>query len=463
MPRINLYEQWAATSPLGDRPTYTDKYSDKLDELYGKYANRGPFQYDAAKDPLFQSYKDNYVRQGKMAMKDTMGQAAALTGGYANSYGQQVGQQAYDAYLQNLNEVIPTLYGMAFDQYQAAGDQLLKQYGMLGDMRDRDYGLYRDALADWTSNRDFLANLQADDYNRDFNERQFAYQQEQDAYARALEQQRFAYEKEQDAYKRQWDEENRAYQREQDAYQKAWNEENRDYERAWNEEGRAYQKEQDAYTRAWNEENRDYERAWNEEGRSYDRIWNEENRSYNRQQDAYANLYAMIKGSGYRPSDGELAAAGMSRAAADAIAAEYQRGVDMDERNMSLRESSAYSGGGSGGGGGRSPGTVYGDGWYTTPDGTTYVGPAYMGDIWSDSQQQYRDYGYQTTTNDLNRAWNSGKITPNQYVTGQTAADILWTIDHATNVANAAAAKQNTSKTKTAGEDWREIRKKLGI
>ena len=56
-----------------------------------------------------------------------------------------------------------------------------------------------------------------------------------------------------------------------------------------------------------------------------------------RQLDAYANLYAIIKSSGYSPSDDELAAAGMSRAAADAIAAEYRRNVDLDERGMALR------------------------------------------------------------------------------------------------------------------------------
>ena len=47
------------------------------------------------------------MQQGKQAMQDTMGQAAALTGGYGSTYGQAVGQQQYDAYLQNLNDEVP--------------------------------------------------------------------------------------------------------------------------------------------------------------------------------------------------------------------------------------------------------------------------------------------------------------------------------------------------------------------
>ena len=86
----SLYEQYVAKHPQTDKPTYADSYSGQLGDLYNKINNRSPFSYDASKDPLYQSYKDQYIQGGKLAMKDTMGQAAALTGGYANTYGQQV-------------------------------------------------------------------------------------------------------------------------------------------------------------------------------------------------------------------------------------------------------------------------------------------------------------------------------------------------------------------------------------
>ena len=95
------------------KPEYAGTYEGRLNELFDQISNRGKFSYDVSKDPLYGAYKDQYIQQGKLAMKDTMGQAAALTGGYGNTYGQQVGQQTYDAYLQNLSAVIPELYGTA--------------------------------------------------------------------------------------------------------------------------------------------------------------------------------------------------------------------------------------------------------------------------------------------------------------------------------------------------------------
>ena len=106
--------------------------------------------YDINQDELYQQYAKQYAEKGRMAMMDTMGQAAALTGGYASTYGQAVGQQQYDAYLQQLNDVVPELYQMAYQQYQDEGDRMQQQYGMLGDLADDDYSKYREPVADGT-------------------------------------------------------------------------------------------------------------------------------------------------------------------------------------------------------------------------------------------------------------------------------------------------------------------------
>ena len=60
--------------------------------------NRKEFSYDLNGDMLYQQMKDQYQVLGKTAMQDTMGEAAALTGGYGNTYAQSVGQQTYDEY-----------------------------------------------------------------------------------------------------------------------------------------------------------------------------------------------------------------------------------------------------------------------------------------------------------------------------------------------------------------------------
>ena len=242
------------------KPTYAGTFDNRLQELYEQISGRPSFNYDVNADPLYQQYKDQYIQGGKMAMRDTMGKAAALTGGYGSTYGQQVGQQAYDAYLQDLSAVIPTLYGQAYEQYRDKGDDMLKLYGLLGDQRDTEYSRFRDQMGDWENEREYQRQVENEEYNRRIAEQ------------RASEQ---------------------------------------------------------------------------------------------RQQQLYSNLYAMIKASGYMPTDAELQAAGMTRDAAAAIAAEFQRGVDLENRNQALKEwqigMSVFGGGGgssggSSGGGGRSSG-----------------------------------------------------------------------------------------------------------
>lgn len=96
----------------------------ELERLYAAITGRPALSYDPASDPVYNSYAQSYQRRGRLAMRDTMGQAAALTGGYGSSYAQSVGQQQYDSYLQSLGEALPELYGMAWQRYNAEGDAL---------------------------------------------------------------------------------------------------------------------------------------------------------------------------------------------------------------------------------------------------------------------------------------------------------------------------------------------------
>lgn len=126
---------------------YVNPYEGQIMELYKGISDRKPFHYDVNEDAMYQNLRDQYIAGGQMAMMDTMGQAAQLTGGYGNSYAQGVGQQAYQGYLQGLNDQIPDLYNMALQNYIQAGDTMLQQYGMLQDMAADDYGKYQDQMA----------------------------------------------------------------------------------------------------------------------------------------------------------------------------------------------------------------------------------------------------------------------------------------------------------------------------
>ncbi|MEE1356596.1 MAG: hypothetical protein UHG68_03415 [Clostridia bacterium] len=115
-----------------------------LDNVLGKIKNYGDFSYDLNGDALYQQYKDKYIQQGKMAMADTMGQAAAMTGGYGNSYAQSVGQQVYQGELQKLNDIVPQLYQLALDRYTMGKEDLYNQYGLASTERQNEYGMYQD-------------------------------------------------------------------------------------------------------------------------------------------------------------------------------------------------------------------------------------------------------------------------------------------------------------------------------
>lgn len=172
-----LLQQQMAQKPGQYQSTWAGQLNDTIQQIL----NREKFSYDVNQDALYQQYADQYTRQGKLAMMDNMGQAAALTGGYGSSYGQSVGQQAYQAYLQQLNEVVPELYGMALDQYNQEGQQLYDQAALMAQMEDQEYGRYMDSMNAYLTERDYLAgryDTERDyDYGKWADGRDFSYGQ----------------------------------------------------------------------------------------------------------------------------------------------------------------------------------------------------------------------------------------------------------------------------------------------
>lgn len=142
---------------LAQKPgAYQSTWQDQLNETISQILNRDKFSYDLNGDALYQQYKDQYITQGKLAMMDAAGQAAAMTGGYGNSYAQSVGQQAYQDYLQQLNDVVPELYGMALDKHNQEGQAMYDQASLLAGMEDQEYGRYREQLSDYYTELDRL-------------------------------------------------------------------------------------------------------------------------------------------------------------------------------------------------------------------------------------------------------------------------------------------------------------------
>lgn len=148
---------------------YQSNYQAQINGLLDKIMNREQFSYNFASDPMFQQMSQRYQQQGKMAMMDAMGQAAALTGGYGSSYGQQVGQQTYNSYLQGINDIIPELRDAAYGQYTDEGNRMLTQMDVLSALESADYGKYRDSVNDYYSDLNYYYNRYQDAANQDYN------------------------------------------------------------------------------------------------------------------------------------------------------------------------------------------------------------------------------------------------------------------------------------------------------
>ena len=175
----NVKKRQQALDELQAPAAYTSPYGEKMDALIGQYADRKPFTYDVNADALYQQYRDQYIRGGNLAMKDTMGQAATMTGGYGNSYAASAGNQAYQQYLGRLNDVVPQLYQLAYQRYQQEGQDLKDLYGLYQNKDSIDYGRYRDSYNDYYTDRSYLS----DRLDRD---RTYEYGLYGDAYSRAL-------------------------------------------------------------------------------------------------------------------------------------------------------------------------------------------------------------------------------------------------------------------------------------
>lgn len=147
---------------------FQSQYSAQLNNLLNQILNREAFSYDAASDPMYRMFREMYTQQGKQAMEDTMGRAAALTGGYGNSYATTAAQQAYQGSLQQLNQIIPELYAQARQAYADEGDLLMSQYGALGDAYGREYSEYQDMYNRWLADRDFAQDQYTDERNFDY-------------------------------------------------------------------------------------------------------------------------------------------------------------------------------------------------------------------------------------------------------------------------------------------------------
>lgn len=168
----NAYDYWQSVQAAQPDP-YESRWTGTIDNLLGQIVNREDFSYDFNADPLYHQYKDQYTKQGKNAMKDTVAQVSNMTGGYGNSYATTAGSQAYQNYLEQLNNKIPELYQLAMDKYKMDTDTLNSKYNAVGSQEDREFGQWSTKYGLWQTDRQYALDAYGMMFDQDLSSQTF--------------------------------------------------------------------------------------------------------------------------------------------------------------------------------------------------------------------------------------------------------------------------------------------------
>lgn len=217
------------------KPVYASPYSEAIDKLYSSLNSTPVFSYNPEEDEAYLALRDSMSAKGKLAAKDTAAKAAALTGGIGSSYAASAATQAYQQYMNALDESVPELRSLAYEIYKDGLDSKRENLDTLIGLEKEAYSRYGDELDDYYRGYDRAYAAYSDSLEREDALEREAYEREADAL-------KFDYEKEQDALDRQYDYDVLDYRKYSDALDRSDEREREEYER-----------ERDALDRAWEE------------------------------------------------------------------------------------------------------------------------------------------------------------------------------------------------------------------
>lgn len=161
-------------------PTWSDPYRGARDSAISQLQSRKPFSYDPETDPAYQQYKEQFTREGKRAMDDTLAKVSARTGGLASSYAASAASQANNYYMQQLADKVPELRQLAYQMYQDEGDRLRADAQMYGSLSANDANIWQGTtLQPFQSDRDYALDVDNTLYDRGVTERQLGLQREE--------------------------------------------------------------------------------------------------------------------------------------------------------------------------------------------------------------------------------------------------------------------------------------------
>lgn len=149
--------------------SYKNQYTDKIEGLLSDAENmKFNFNYSLTDDPTYQSYRDQYVHNGKMAAQNAAAESVAQTGGYGSTASSTAAQQAYNESLTQLNSIVPDLYNAAYQrQWNEFSDNRDTLQELASAYQSLDQQGYEQALSTWTNNFNQYISL-AQEYNSSY-------------------------------------------------------------------------------------------------------------------------------------------------------------------------------------------------------------------------------------------------------------------------------------------------------
>ena len=148
-----------------DAPVYNNQYAEQQQALLDAIINRPDFSWSKETDPQWNSYKKSYLREGDRATANALGQAAAASGGRPSTAAVTAATQAGDYYAIQLNDIIPTLYQQAYDQYLNEYNMSLQDLNAVNNQEQLDYAKYLDQLGQYNTDRNFAYNQYLSDFD----------------------------------------------------------------------------------------------------------------------------------------------------------------------------------------------------------------------------------------------------------------------------------------------------------
>ena len=184
--------------------SYLSPYSDKIDALLAKLNALPPFDPNAIySSPEYLSLKQKAEQMGAKAQENTLGAAAALTGGIPSSYAVAASKENADAYNTALLDAIPGLTQAAFNRYLQEAGLTMDQIQMLSGLDSSKYSQFatdRDyARSVLESDRGFQRSVFESDRAFDQAKKEFDYRVERDKLLDQRWLDQFDYQKRQDA------------------------------------------------------------------------------------------------------------------------------------------------------------------------------------------------------------------------------------------------------------------------